>query len=342
MACSVMATCGAPSCKDADEEITPATALPDAESDGDSSPFGCESDEGFETPKAHENEELPQAPRQLTAGPPPPPMDQEEAPQQLTAGPPPPLSDEVPRQLQQGPPPPLSSDANTAVSAPRQTEPLAQKAQAASKEGDFTFEETFFVFDYDDTILPSTWIQRQGLRLDSGSKPTPEQMAYLGEVAAVAAKTLRLARQHGTVIFVTNAERGWIELSCQKFMPTLAPMLENIRMVSARTTYEGPLAPSPLDWKLRAFEDHLARHFGEEVLSDVSVRKNVLSCGDGIHEREALLASTMTLPSCFPKSLKFVERPDISQIIKQHELISSAFDNIVHHAGNLDLRIRCP
>jgi len=218
--------------------------------------------------------------------------------------------------------------------------PAASSTAAACEEKGFSYEETFFIFDYDDTILPSTWVNRQGLRLDAGSCPNPQQLAVLGEVAALAAKTIRLARQRGTVIFVTNAERGWIELSCQKFMPTLTPLLENIRMVSARTTYEGPSAPSPLDWKMCAFEDALVHHFGAR-LADPNSRKNVLSLGDGIHEREALLQSTQGLFNCHPKSLKFVERPDISQVLKQLELISGNFENIVNHMGSLDLRIQC-
>jgi len=316
-----------------DNEITPATTVPtveeDAESDCDSF---CQTDSEDEHPQ------------QLQQGPPPPPMD-DAVPRQLQQGPPPPpMDDAVPRQLQQGPPPPTSDDCDD-VSTTRSSTPRECEAGAkvpCQGGGPFSFEETFFVFDYDDTILPSTWISRQKLRLDSASQTTPEQMAALGEVAEIAGKTLRLARQHGTVIFITNAERGWIELSCQKFMPTLAPMLENIRLISARTSYEGPLAPSPLDWKLRAFEDQLSHHFGGEALADASKRKNVFSFGDGIHEREALLTSTATLPNCAAKSLKFVERPDISQIIKQHELISGAFESIVHQQSNLDLKIRCP
>lgn len=312
-----------------EEEDTPATTVPDPNDESDYESFGCQTD--------REDEEMSQAavPQQLTAGPPPPRED--EVPRQLQPGPPPPMT--IPRQLQPGPPPPPS------CTIPRgpcdQAEAVRAAPQECCQEGSFTFGETFFVFDYDDTILPSTWIQRQGLRLDSASQPTPEQMAALGELAAIASRTLQLARQHGTVIFITNAERGWIELSCQKFLPTLAPMLENIKMISARTTYEGPLAPSPLDWKLRAFEDQIAHHFGSK-LSDVSARKNILSLGDGIHEREAVLTTTMSLPNCVSKSLKFVERPDISQVVKQHELISSAFDKIVHQTSNLDLRIRCP
>ena len=61
----------------------------------------------------------------------------------------------------------------------------------------------------------SSSVQRQGLRFDAASIVTTAQRELLAEVAAVVGKTLRAARQHGTVVLVTNAERGWIELSCQ-------------------------------------------------------------------------------------------------------------------------------
>jgi len=219
-------------------------------------------------------------------------------------------------------------------SCPQSAEPLAQ--------GDFDMKETFFIFDWDDTVLPSSWVQRQGLRLDAASQPNAEQRARLAEVALVAGRTLRAARQHGTVVLVTNAERGWIELSCQKFLPTLLPMLENVKLVSARTTYERPDNRSPKDWKLQAFEVELLSFFGAEAYFDGARRKNVLSLGDSIHEREALMRATASVPSCLAKSLKFVDRPDIQQICKQHELILDSFIQIVHHHENLDVCIRCP
>jgi len=213
---------------------------------------------------------------------------------------------------------------------------------AAAVEAKFTMEETVFIFDWDDTVLPSTWVQRQGLRLDEGSSVNACQREQLAEVANLAAETIRLAKQHGRVVFVTNAERGWIELSCQKFLPTLAPSLENVKLLSARTTYECARNASPLEWKLRAFEDEIARNYGGvEALVDPSRRKNVLSLGDSVHERDALLRATTSLPNCCSKSLKFAERPDLSQICKQHSLVISCFERIVHHDGNLDLCIRC-
>lgn len=205
----------------------------------------------------------------------------------------------------------------------------------------FSFEETVFIFDWDDTILPSAWVQGQGLRLDEESKVSECQRQQLSEAANAAMETLRAAKQHGTVVLVTNAERGWIELSCQKFLPTLYPTLENLKLLSARTTYESPLRASPCDWKLCAFESEIERIFGEQVITSPEYRKNIFSLGDSIHEREALLRATASLPNCRSKSLKFMERPEIGQLCKQHSLISGCFERLVQHDGNLDLCIRC-
>ncbi|CAK9081088.1 unnamed protein product [Durusdinium trenchii] len=188
----------------------------------------------------------------------------------------------------------------------------------------FSAEETLFIFDWDDTVLPSSWVQGQGLRLDDSSEVLPWHRQQLSKVAAAAAETLRLAKQLGTVVLITNAERGWIELSCQKFLPTLFPALESVKVLSARTTYESSCVASPLDWKVNAFAAEVARIYGNG-----DRRKNVLSLGDSVHEREALLRSTSRMPNCRSKSLKFVERPDISQICKQHALVCNCFEKIV-------------
>ena len=42
----------------------------------------------------------------------------------------------------------------------------------------------------------------------------------------------------GQVAPVTNAEKGWVELSAAKFLPGLVPILDRIKVVSARTMFE--------------------------------------------------------------------------------------------------------
>mmetsp|Transcript_75857 Transcript_75857/g.214490 ORF Transcript_75857/g.214490 Transcript_75857/m.214490 type:complete len:274 (-) Transcript_75857:382-1203(-) len=202
----------------------------------------------------------------------------------------------------------------------------------------FSPEDTVLIFDWDDTVLPSSWVQEQGLRLDGDYMLTSYQQEELGDLTRLAAETLCLAKQLGTVVLVTNSERGWIELSCQKFMPALNPSLENVKLLSARSQYERPDLASPFEWKLRAFESEITRIFVPS--KDGHRRKNVLSLGDSAHEREALIHATANLPNCRTKSLKFAERPGVEQLRKQHMLVASCLRRIVHHDGNLDLCIR--
>eukprot|EP00929_Paragymnodinium_shiwhaense_P057675 TRINITY_DN2887_c0_g1_i3.p1 TRINITY_DN2887_c0_g1~~TRINITY_DN2887_c0_g1_i3.p1 ORF type:complete len:271 (+),score=68.58 TRINITY_DN2887_c0_g1_i3:304-1116(+) len=203
----------------------------------------------------------------------------------------------------------------------------------------FTFDETVIIFDWDDTVLPSSWVQEQGLRLDGESQLTPTQQEELLDLARLATETLTTAKTLGTVVLVTNAERGWIELSSRKFLPSLLPTLEDVKLLSARTEYERPEVVSPFEWKLRAFQHEILRLFHERG-GGQQKRKNILSFGDSAHEREALIHATANLPNCRTKSLKFVERPRIETLRKQHSLVARCVKKIVHHDGNLDLCLR--
>jgi hypothetical protein len=231
----------------------------------------------------------------------------------------------------------------------------------------FGIEETLIIFDWDDTILPSSWLSSsfQDTKFKAGDKVfwrhendlMPEgtegtvvackdapglsvtvrfpkgtwlfdavdliNCKELNIVAGLACETLRVAKEHGIVVLVTSSEQGWIERTCQKFLPTLYPQLDNVRLISARTSYASATAVLPAEWKLCAFENESKRVFGDR-LQDPTKRKNIVSIGDGPDERHALLQLAGSLQNCLPKSLKLVEHPDVEQICKQHTLIQSA------------------
>jgi hypothetical protein len=200
-------------------------------------------------------------------------------------------------------------------------------------------DDTILIFDWDDTVLPSTWIHLQGLTLDEDSRPTVEQRAQLDQLAERAAHTLRVARRYGKVVFVTNAEAGWLVLSCQKFMPSLWPELEGVRLVSARSTYEHQGVASPFEWKYLAFESEIGAFYGA---CDADRQKSVISIGDSTQEREALIRVTQRISDCRTKSLKLVERPGVDQLLKEHQILADCMHSIVGHDGNLDLCIGRP
>jgi len=222
-------------------------------------------------------------------------------------------------------------------------------------EKPFAVEDTILIFDWDDTLLPTTWIEQQGLRLsDERSKLSEEQEHQLSRMAEFAKQTLQTAKSLGEVILVTNAEEGWVELSCHKFMPSLLACLQDVKILSARSTYEQRGVAEPSEWKYLAFQSELARfctNYSKTVPQATSVdffkntksrRCNIISIGDSPHEREALIRVTEHMPDPLVKAIKLMARPEVDQFCQEHELIGGCFGDIVNHDGNLDMCIASP
>ncbi|PHJ25840.1 protein kinase [Cystoisospora suis] len=199
----------------------------------------------------------------------------------------------------------------------------------------FSRSETVFIFDWDDTLLPSSWISQKGLTLDSRAQELHIWRPKLGQAAMWAEHTLFIASRLGQVIIVTNAEAGWVDLSCQKFMPALASMLKHFHIVSARSMYESSCCNTPFMWKEAAFFEELQRHFHSD-----SQRWNVISVGDSSHEREAVFSVCKRLRRMYnvtTKSLKLLEAPAVEELHSQHELMQKCLAPVARHVGNLDL-----
>jgi hypothetical protein len=162
--------------------------------------------------------------------------------------------------------------------------------------------------------------------------------AQLRELESAVHQLLTLAQSYGSVHIVTNAETGWVQLSAQKFMPGLVPLLSRVSILSARSTFEPAHPDAPLKWKFFAFQEKLASHYSSEYKS-MSGKKNVISFGDSHVEREAVRAVTRGMAATKCKSVKFAERPSTEQLRRQLELVTNCFHYIHQHDGDLDLQL---
>lgn len=219
-----------------------------------------------------------------------------------------------------------------------------------NEDSTITKEQTILLLDWDDTLLPTAFIQQSGFRLE-GPVPSPDLQQELDKLAAEVKETIGLARTLGTVIIVTNAENGWVELTTQRFFSGLADELENIEVISARSKHEPQGISSPLEWKLRTFQEVIDKKLemmkeiiptpqGGVALADSDKKLNVISIGDSTHEREAILKVTEGMSNVLCKSLKLMERPDLDQMTRQHGIIRSCLENITRHDEPMDLCIQ--
>lgn len=208
---------------------------------------------------------------------------------------------------------------------------------ACIEQEDDEQKETVIVFDWDDTLLSSTFLASKGYRLDSNmSNCSADLLSALSALSVSVCAVLKLACTYGRVYIITNAETGWVELSAQKFLPDVLPLLQslNIQILSARSTFESSFPDSPLKWKCSAFSSLL-----DPLLSQLAIHKNIMSFGDSHVEREAVRTVTYNHVNTLCKSVKFAERPTCEQLRRQIDLVINCMEYIHHHNNHLDLQL---
>jgi len=198
--------------------------------------------------------------------------------------------------------------------------------------------QTIIIFDWDDTLCPSTTCMRHHGLSVLGAPPEGELAASLEaltrEAQALIERASELAEK---VVVVTNAEEGWVDLSCKAWMPSLRETVATCDVCSARSTWEPRGVASPAGWKARAFEDAIDKFYSAYPNQSW---KNILSVGDAPHEREALSRVVRWAPSgkkCRSKSVKFVLRPTIQQLTRELQMLRDSLKEIVEHNDDLDL-----
>lgn len=206
---------------------------------------------------------------------------------------------------------------------------------------DSLLQRTLTLYDWDDTFFPSTYLAEGGIRIDLDTQDhqiLPERLLVeLAQLEDIVMKILEEAMRCGVVKVITNAEEGWVELSGNKFMPRLAKFLKDndIKVVSARTTYESDFPDSPSCWKTAAFAAEVDESFPD------SDYLNVLVLGDSLSEREAAHNLALRRPSSCVKSVKLVERPNVIQLQRQIALLHGSFHDIREHFGSFDVNLQC-
>lgn len=218
-------------------------------------------------------------------------------------------------------------------------------ASSASIEEESATTETVIIFDWDDTLMSSSWLASQGYRLDSPDYMPAHVAEHLAALQDSVLDLLSHATAFGRLVIITNAETGWVELSAKKWMPRVVPFVTEARVISARSTYEPCYPDSPADWKVQAFWHEVATVREELGLGEggapasADTTMQVLSLGDSIHERLAILRVTEGLSRTRTKSVKFVERPDAAQLRRQVIAVRETFASICKHSGDLDLAL---
>eukprot|EP00624_Nannochloropsis_granulata_P003470 evm.model.NODE_27573_length_56350_cov_23.676434.9 len=168
--------------------------------------------------------------------------------------------------------------------------------------GPFAVKETCVVLDWDDTLFPSSFVDRKKLIHARGLDDLPVELQRgFAELEKAATRLVTTAVGFGTVLIITNAQTGWVELCVSKFMPDMMAVLD----VSLQKSLGTPL-------------------------------RNILSFGDSMEERTAVKIAAGQLQSR-AKSIKFLDAPSPRQLHQQIEVVTDCLEWIWRHNGDLDV-----
>ncbi|CAD7967487.1 unnamed protein product [Amoebophrya sp. A120] len=224
-------------------------------------------------------------------------------------------------------------------------------------------DQTIIIFDWDDTLCPSYYVKSCGLLVNDPNadfdklaarfphreidpktghvkeKSVGEEMQEnLYELAKIGENCIRTALRFGRVVIITNAETGWTQVSCRKWLPTLLPLLSSMTVISARSTFEPKGVESPAGWKTHAFKEVIEAFYSRYPNQRW---KNVLALGDGRADREALHRVTEERLSegCRQKNVKFIVKPSLDTLKKQLVLFTDVLEHLVFVDDHVDIRI---
>lgn len=202
------------------------------------------------------------------------------------------------------------------------------------------------IFDYDDTLFPTTMISSTGHF--TAACPEAQQLSQLllwsvrpelANCAAAAKLALQAAKTSGRVCIVTNAANGWVEYTVGQFMPELASEFQGVPVISARSIYEPMGVVDPGHWKDMCFK-RILECFRCEPAGFVGLR-SVMSVGDSWHERNAIIRASQELGfPAFVKSVKLLERPSIAQIAQQMHSCANYLGGLATHDASVDFCIQ--
>mmetsp|Transcript_22628 Transcript_22628/g.52842 ORF Transcript_22628/g.52842 Transcript_22628/m.52842 type:complete len:307 (-) Transcript_22628:89-1009(-) len=189
--------------------------------------------------------------------------------------------------------------------------------------------QTVIIFDWDDTLLCTSWLNnRMDQRKEDELPPVVER--HLRDIEKAARKLLELAMRLGHTFIITNAATGWVEYSSAKWVPELLPVLQKVRVISARTKYEPQFPGEVSKWKIEAFLE-VQRQLDSQIIT------NLISLGDSNFEMDAVQVMGQQFSQALIKTIKFRENPYPEELLKQLELVSAKFERIVENARTLKI-----
>jgi len=201
---------------------------------------------------------------------------------------------------------------------------------------DINNKTTLIILDWDDTLFPTSWINKNNIEFLSVENRTILYNKYFYKIDNNLYHLLTKMTKCGKVFIITNALLNWIDMSVN-ILPKTSKLLKSniIKIVSARGEYSH-YTSNMTEWKKLAFKREL------QLLLQNTKINNIISIGDAEYEYMALINLYENNKQKYRllKNIKFKRNPNIYEIDEQLEITDDAIVNVCLYPNHLDLVFR--
>lgn len=232
------------------------------------------------------------------------------------------------------------------------SEPVNTKASYNSQADFASMDQTIIIFDWDDTLCPSTWMRKHAQFDSEGhlkAKLDNETRHELQMLADQVTPLIEAAQELGKVIVVTNAKRPWVDTSCRNFLPSCKNTIKPIPVMYALELLKD-LDQQKIDKDGACLLTETKARAMKAAVTDFYSRypnqswKNIISIGDAFFEHDAIRQVSRDRPhiegfqkKCRTKTVKLLEGPSIAGMVVQLSIIESWLAKIVQLDNDVDI-----
>ena len=191
---------------------------------------------------------------------------------------------------------------------------------------------TIFIFDWDDTLFFTTHLNPS--KNNTFFYESKTEKRFMNTIEYYVVEILKKALSKGKVLIITNSGDGWVRACAQFYYPNLLPILDQINIISARELYQDKFPNEPITWKVKTFNDLKQKfHFEKCIVS------NIICIGDDNSEIIAAKKLGENFENCLVKTIKFRDKPNLTDLIKQIILINEQILRVYNYPKSLTIQV---
>lgn len=191
---------------------------------------------------------------------------------------------------------------------------------------------TIFIFDWDDTLFFTSHLNpSKNTKFFYESK---KEKKLMNTIEYYISEILNKALSKGNVLIITNSSDGWVQSCAKFFYPNLLSILDKISIISSRELYQNEFPNDPLTWKIKTFND-----LKEKFNFNKCIVSNIICIGDDNSEIIAAKKLGENFSNCLVKTIKFREKPDLTDLIKQMILINEQILRVYNYPKSLTIQV---